>query len=515
MSFVLSNQISGSIRVIQCACPVDIEIYDSAGLLVGCVKDNVVSETESEKVYICVEETEKYLYLLIDDDYTIKIAGIDDGTMTYSVHELDMSSGETTSEIVYENVALTAGKQMSSVPSVTDVSQVPLYVLGDDGQPALEVLPDGNGTEVPFEPPVSCEHEYAEKITVPICTERGYTTLTCSKCGNSYTAALGHNYGAWTVTTPATSTTSGQQERVCSRCGDKQTSVIPATGSGGSSTPDYSSSSNGTPTYRIDVPTSFTGGSVSIIPTSASAGQRVTITVKPNSGYQLEKLTVTNGKNTELPPTDKGNGKYTFTMPSGKVTVDAVFQLIQPDEPKPETPWSNPFSDIADGEWYYDAVRFIQENGLMSGYGDSIFAPNANLPRAMLAQILYNKEGRPAVTGSAFTDVAEGEWYANAVTWAAERSIVSGYGNGLFGPSDNITREQLAVMLWRYAGEPAATDKKLHFNDADTASGYAVDALLWATENGIINGKGNGILAPKGLATRAQVAQMLMNCLEK
>lgn len=130
--------------------------------------------------------------------------------------------------------------------------------------------------------------------------------------------------------------------------------------------------------------------------------------------------------------------------------------------------------------------------------------------------ILYNKEGKPSVAeSSAFTDVAPGEWYSNAVTWAAASNIVGGYGNGLFGPGDNITREQLAVMLWRYAGESAAANKELHFNDADEASGYALDALRWAVENGIINGKGGGILDPRGQTTRAQIAQMLMNYLRK
>lgn len=105
--------------------------------------------------------------------------------------------------------------------------------------------------------------------------------------------------------------------------------------------------------------------------------------------------------------------------------------------------------------------------------------------------------------------------YSEAVAWAAEQGIVSGYGNGLFGPNDNITREQLAVMLWRYAGEPVATDKELHFTDEGEASGYALDALRWATENGIINGYGDGRLGPRGLATRTQAAQMLMNFLKK
>ncbi len=181
----------------------------------------------------------------------------------------------------------------------------------------------------------------------------------------------------------------------------------------------------------------------------------------------------------------------------------------------PTAVWVNPFSDVAEGAWYYDAVRYASENGLMGGYGNGKFGPNDNLSRAQFAQILFNKEGRPVVNYLLrYNDVADGAWYTEAVRWATSQGVVSGYGNGMFGPNDNITREQLAVMLWRYAGSPAATEKELHFTDADKASGYALEALRWAVENGVMGGYGNGQLAPQGLATRAQVAQMLMNFLK-
>lgn len=273
-------------------------------------------------------------------------------------------------------------------------------------------------------------------------------------------------------------------------------------GGGGNYTPS---------TYAIAVPAPA-NGTITVSLKSASKGSTVTITATPDVGYQLESLTVSDSGGKAIALTDKGNGRYTFTMPSGKVTVDTGFQPIQ----LPETLWRNPFTDITEGEWYYEAVRFAEENGLMNGYGNSTFAPNANLSRAMLAQILYNREERPAVAGNtSFADVASDAWYTEAVTWAAERGIVSGYGNGLFGPNDNITREQLAAMLWRYAGEPAATDKELHFTDEGEVSNYALGALRWATENSFVNGYGDGRLGPRGLATRAQVAQMLMNFLKK
>lgn len=168
------------------------------------------------------------------------------------------------------------------------------------------------------------------------------------------------------------------------------------------------------------------------------------------------------------------------------------------------------FTDTNLNAWYHDGVHYCLENGLMKGYGENTFAPNDSLTRAMLAQILYIKEGKPIVSANcSFDDVASGKWYSNAVTWAAEREIVIGYGDGTFDPDGAITREQLAVMLWRYAGSPAANGTLNSFSDQGKVSGYAVDALRWAVETGILSGKGNGILDPKGKTTRAEAATML------
>lgn len=241
--------------------------------------------------------------------------------------------------------------------------------------------------------------------------------------------------------------------------------------------------------------------------TNASSGSTVTLTVTPDSGYTLDTLAVTDSRGNAVKLTDKGDGKYTFTMPSRAVTVTASFAPIV---------WNNPYTDVATGTWYYEAVRFVSENGLMGGYGKGLFGPNDNLSRAQLVQILYNHAGRPVIqNGSAFTDAAPGAWYADAVAWAAAEGIISGYGGGRFGPNDPITREQLAVILWRYAGFPVPPNLLLDFPDANTASGYALDALRWAVEQGIISGYSNGRLEPKTPATRGQVAQILRNFLQK
>ena len=211
-----------------------------------------------------------------------------------------------------------------------------------------------------------------------------------------------------------------------------------------------------------------------------------------------------------------GGGVYTFKMPTAGVRVSVTFVPAAPTVPTvPDGEDACPslaFADLRADAWYHEAVDYVLANGLMSGLGNGTFDPDGTLSRAMLAQIHYNREGRPASGGgSPFTDVADGAWYADAVIWASSRGIVGGYGNGLFGPMDRITREQLAVMLWRSAGCPASAHSLASFADAGQISGYALEAMRWVTENGIVTGYGDGTLKPKGSATRAVAAQMLKN----
>ncbi len=177
---------------------------------------------------------------------------------------------------------------------------------------------------------------------------------------------------------------------------------------------------------------------------------------------------------------------------------------------------SKRFDDVPATGWVAEAAAFVSSHELFQGTAPGRFSPDAPMSRGMLAVVLHNLENNPAqaLTG-AFADVSSGQWYAEGVAWAEAQGIIGGYGNGRFGPDDSVTREQLAVMLWRYAGSPAATSGTLPFADADKASDWALEALRWATENGIINGKGGGILDPKGYATRVETAQMLKNFMEK
>ena len=260
----------------------------------------------------------------------------------------------------------------------------------------------------------------------------------------------------------------------------------------------------------IDVEVQAGAGAPSV--DEASAGTRITVTVKPDAGYELDELTVTDAKNKDLKVTKRSETTYTFHMADSKVTVEASFTKDDTVQ-KPDTR----FDDVAKSAWYYKAVEYVAENGIMSGVSAREFAPNAGFSRAMLAQTLYAMSGKPTVKAEGtFADVAANAWYADAVNWAAEKGYASGVGDGKFAPDASITREQMALILYRYAGSPDASGMVLReFADGDSVSAYAVDAIRWAVHEGLISGMENNTLAPQGTATRAQVAQILMNFHQK
>ena len=276
---------------------------------------------------------------------------------------------------------------------------------------------------------------------------------------------------------------------------------------------DRNSSGGGGTSYAVTAPDAE-NGTVRVSPSRASRGTTVTITVTPDEGYELESLTVLDSQDNEITLTDQGDGKYTFTMPSGRVTVEASFAEIAL-EPLP-------FDDVDDGDWFAGAVRFVYENGMMNGVSETSFAPHATTSRSMIVTILYRLEGEPVVDYAMdFTDVAGDAYYAEAVRWAASEGIVGGYGGGLFGSDDAVTREQLAAILYRYAvykGYDVSIGEStniLSYADFADLSEYAIPAMQWACGAGIISGTGDGsTLTPQGEATRAQVAAMLMRFCE-
>ena len=260
------------------------------------------------------------------------------------------------------------------------------------------------------------------------------------------------------------------------------------------------------PNYRIDV-TTTEGGTVTKDPAAAKAGETVTLTPAPEEGYEVGDVTVTDRFGDAVEVTEQADGTYTFTMPNGQVSVNVTFVEVQ-TEPLP-------FTDVNEGDWFHDAVRYVYDNGLMDGVGDGQFAPNATTNRAMVVTILYRLAGEPDVSGDlGFTDVAAGLWYTDAVTWAAQKGIVNGISETEFAPSGDLTREQLATVLYRYAEsmgyDVSASVGLSGFPDAGDIQSYATQALSWAVAEGLLQGFEDDTLRPQGNATRAQIATILM-----
>lgn len=257
-----------------------------------------------------------------------------------------------------------------------------------------------------------------------------------------------------------------------------------------------SSSSGGSskPSYSVTAPGTTENGFIIVSPKNATNGSTVTVTVKPDDGYQLDKLTVADAKGGAISVTDKGNGKYTFTMPASKVTVTPIFVKIA------QQPTGKTFVDVEKSDWFADAVAYVTEKGLMNGTGSDTFSPNASTTRGMLMTVLARYAGEDTTGGVT--------WYEKGMNWAKANGVSDGTN-----PEVNITREQLVTMLYRYAGSPKANGSLDSFSDAASVSSYAVNAMQWAVANGIVNGS-NGKLNPQNNATRAEVAAILMRFCE-
>ena len=259
-----------------------------------------------------------------------------------------------------------------------------------------------------------------------------------------------------------------------------------------------SSSGSSKPSYSVTAPGATENGSVTVSPRSAEKGDSVTITVKPDSGYQLDDLTVIDKNGNELKLTDKGNGKYTFTMPASKVEIKATF--VKEVE-------TSPFSDVSTSAYYYEAVKWAQEKGITGGIGNGLFGPNQPCTRAQIVTFLWRAAGSPEPKAmSSFADVSTDAYYAKAVAWAVENGITTGTGDGKFSPDATCTRAQSVTFLFRAIGK--LVDSKAEFSDVLTDSYYA-NAVAWAVENGVTNGIGDGLFGPDNSCTRAQIVTFL------
>ena len=269
-------------------------------------------------------------------------------------------------------------------------------------------------------------------------------------------------------------------------------------------------SSGGSSSYPITVPSKTENGTVTVSPKSASAGSTVTITVKPDSGYVLETISVTDKNGNDLKLTDKGGGKYTFTMPASKVEVKATFME--------DNSVLNFFYDVPNDAYYYEAVKWAAENGITGGVGNSLFAPNQPCTRAQIVTFLWRVAGSPVVNYlMPFTDVDEGAYYAEAVRWAASTGIVTGLTESTFGTNGICTRAQAAAMIYRYAqaqgkGFTGAWMFLLPFTDVPE---WAYESVAWCYMNGVTTGVSETAFAPGNDCTRAQIVTFLWRAFGK
>lgn len=259
------------------------------------------------------------------------------------------------------------------------------------------------------------------------------------------------------------------------------------------------SSGSSNPTYSVTTPSKSENGGVAVSSKNARKGDTVTVTVTPDAGYQLDKLTITDKNGKELKLTDKGDGQYTFTMPDGKVEVKAVFAK------KVET---RPFVDVSTDAYYNQAVQWAQEKGITDGISSNLFGPKQPCTRSQIVTFLWRAAGSPEPKGTAagMTDVVPGSYYAKAVAWAVENGITTGTAEGTFSPDATCTRAQAVTFLAR--AQNAKATGKTAFSDVP-ADSYFADAVAWAQANGVTTGTSETTFSPDSDCTRAQIVTFL------
>ena len=245
-------------------------------------------------------------------------------------------------------------------------------------------------------------------------------------------------------------------------------------------------------------------GSITVSPKNPAKGSTVIITVEPDEGYELDEITITDKDGNSLKLTDKGDGKYSFTMPSGKVDIDASFKKLT------ET---SPFADVSTDAYYYEAIKWAAENSITGGIGNGLFGPELTCSRGQIVTFLWRAAGSPEPTAlSTFTDVAADAYYAKAVAWAVENGVTNGTSATTFSPDDPCTRGQAVTFLWRALGQ--LTGDTASFSDVP-ANSYFAQAVAWAAQSGITTGTGNGRFSPDALCTRAQIVTFLFRAYRK
>ncbi|MHA5219249.1 S-layer homology domain-containing protein [Dysosmobacter sp. Phy] len=450
-------------------------IVDNGGKLEGTINGSQPPKITTERLNDGTVNTKYNQTLVASGDATITWSSSDlpnwltlnsDGTISGT----PTAAGASTFTVTATNASGSDSKEFT----LTISEPAPIYTISADVDPVGAGTVSGGG-----------KYTAGTSVTLTATNNPGYRFVGWVESGT--TVSTNPNY---TFVANSNRSLTTQFDRISSGGGDSD------------------------PTYSITLPSRVTGGELKLSRRYAEKGETVTLTAIPDEGYELDTLTVTDSKGKEIDLTHKGGNEYTFKMPAGRVEIEVSFREIAVELP---------FTDVPEGVWYEDAAAYVYEHGLMAGISATTFAPDATTSRSMIATILWRMAGSPVVNYAMdYTDVAQGQWYSEAIRWASSEGIVGGYGNGLFGTNDPITREQFAAMLYRFAQEQGydvsigENTNILSYTDVADLSEYAISAMQWAVGAGIINGTGDGsTLTPQGQATRAQAAVMLMRFCEE
>ena len=487
----------GAYRVVRINCPVDVSVYDSENVLVAAIANDVSQNLDSSIVSIINSNEEKLIYLPGDEDYIIALKASDNGDMTFSTAEYDLAIGAATRLVNYYNVPLTKGATFTAAAAAFKQPEIENGI--PNGSSAEYRLLDSSKSEVPGREELSgaeVKNSYY-RVSVAADNDSGFTSGAGTFIKGSFARVeamplSGGEFLGWYV-------------------GDKLVSMDLVYRF--AVVEDVDIFARFTPVELRELKLAFgAGGKVTSVEGFYPSGTKISITAEADAGYGFKEWTATHGSfdsSTE--------SSAWFTMPDSDVVVTANFErrLASPTS-APES-WANPFVDVSEADWFYEAVKFAHQNGLVAGTSATTFHPDVTLSRGMMATILWNHSGKPQTGTTAFADVADGEWYADAVNWAAASGIVAGYGDGDFGPSDEITREQMAVMLNNYAKHIDAELPEIRagaFDDDAHISDWAIEAVGALYAAGILSGKGQNDFDPQGKATRAEVVAMMRNFLE-
>ena len=461
---------------ISSLCPVDIEVYDSSDKLVARTVHNIIDE-DATKVPMFIYDEHKFLLLSFDEKYTINILSYDFGEMSCLVEPVGGISDNTMNGVIelkmFENVTLVPGKRMHLEIDGNKIGtrSIQLFVVDRLGEKIAEIHPDGSETNL-----IANEDDAivsADKAALTWNAIRGSNVLQTSVVSNLTLPTKGANGSiiTWSSSIPATISTNGTVNRPAYGSGNR-TAVLTAT---------------------------ITSGEA-----SDTMSFEFIIIEQPDQGSGTDpEFYVDAYAPSYIPP----------------VNIPPLVKVDPVETPAGSVEWQNPYIDVNERDWYYEALKYVTENGIMVGTGGNKFSPNINMTRAMLVQTLYSHAGKPSVNGSSpFTDVTTGNWYTDAISWAANEEMVFGYGNGLFGPDDFITREQIAAILCNYAKSRNHTVNSTNdlsgYTDINEISDWALLAVQWAVAEEIIVGRSLTSIAPKGNATRAEVVTMFMRVVE-